>query len=355
MTFTTRPELSGRFGMVASTHWLASGAGMGVLERGGNAFDAAVGGRASCCRSSSRTSTARAATCRWSRGRPRAASRSWSAGRASSPARRERRRCCATSSGSTSCRAPGLLPACVPGAFDGWMLMLLEHGTLAAGATCSSPRSATPRPGSRCSTRIARHDRGRRGAVPRRSGRARPRIWLPARRRRARGCATEPLAATYRRLVAEAEAATERPRRPDRSTRATRGCAAGSPRRSSASCAAPRCSTRRARRHRGLLTEADLAGWRATFEAPATLDYRGVTVCKTGPWGQGPVLLQQLALLDGLDVAGAARRRRLRAHDRRGEQARASPTARPATATPARRRRSADAARRRRTPPSAAR
>src|SRR5918998_6381231 len=40
--FTTRPELRGTFGMVASTHWLASGAGMAVLERGGNAFDAAV-------------------------------------------------------------------------------------------------------------------------------------------------------------------------------------------------------------------------------------------------------------------------------------------------------------------------
>jgi gamma-glutamyltranspeptidase/glutathione hydrolase len=40
--FTTRPELAGTFGMVASTHWLATAAGMATLEAGGNAFDAAV-------------------------------------------------------------------------------------------------------------------------------------------------------------------------------------------------------------------------------------------------------------------------------------------------------------------------
>ncbi|MCW1404277.1 gamma-glutamyltransferase [Novosphingobium sp. MW5] len=42
MSFTTRPELSGTFGMTSSTHWIASAVGMSVLERGGNAHDAAV-------------------------------------------------------------------------------------------------------------------------------------------------------------------------------------------------------------------------------------------------------------------------------------------------------------------------
>src|SRR3954465_8613485 len=44
VAFTTRPEIRGTFGVAASTHWLASQTAMGVLERGGNAFDAAVAG-----------------------------------------------------------------------------------------------------------------------------------------------------------------------------------------------------------------------------------------------------------------------------------------------------------------------
>jgi gamma-glutamyltranspeptidase/glutathione hydrolase len=50
-------------------------------------------------------------------------------------------------------------------------------------------------------------------------------------------------------------------------------------------------------RHTGTLTAADLATWSASYEAPATYDWNGWTVCKAGPWSQGPVLLQQLALL----------------------------------------------------------
>src|SRR6218665_2817733 len=42
--FTTRPEIIGTFGVAASTHWLSAQTAMGELERGGNAFDAAVAG-----------------------------------------------------------------------------------------------------------------------------------------------------------------------------------------------------------------------------------------------------------------------------------------------------------------------
>src|SRR5438046_6105500 len=40
--FTTRPEIEGTFGVVAATHWIATAVGMATLEKGGNAFDAAV-------------------------------------------------------------------------------------------------------------------------------------------------------------------------------------------------------------------------------------------------------------------------------------------------------------------------
>jgi gamma-glutamyltranspeptidase/glutathione hydrolase len=59
-------------------------------------------------------------------------------------------------------------------------------------------------------------------------------------------------------------------------------------------------------RHAGLLTAADLAAWRASTEAPASAGYAGLTVCKTGPWGQGPVFLQQLQLLAGLGLGEMA-------------------------------------------------
>jgi gamma-glutamyltranspeptidase/glutathione hydrolase len=53
----------------------------------------------------------------------------------------------------------------------------------------------------------------------------------------------------------------------------------------------------------GFLTGDDMASWQATIEPVATLGYRDLTVCKTLPWAAGAVGLQQLALLEGFDLA----------------------------------------------------
>ncbi|MGI8667047.1 MAG: gamma-glutamyltransferase family protein, partial [Jatrophihabitans sp.] len=58
-------------------------------------------------------------------------------------------------------------------------------------------------------------------------------------------------------------------------------------------------------RHAGVLSAQDLASWQCPVEDPVCLDYAGYTVCKTGPWGQGPVFLQQLSLLAGFDLTAA--------------------------------------------------
>jgi gamma-glutamyltranspeptidase/glutathione hydrolase len=56
-------------------------------------------------------------------------------------------------------------------------------------------------------------------------------------------------------------------------------------------------------KHKGLLTRDDFAAWKPKLEEPASVDYKGLTVYKCGPWTQGPVFLQQLRLLEGFDLA----------------------------------------------------
>jgi gamma-glutamyltranspeptidase / glutathione hydrolase len=128
MTFTTRPELTGTFGMVASTHWLASAAGMAVLEQGGNAFDAAVaaGLTLQVVEPHLNGPGGDAPILLWSaeRGEPLVV-----CGQGPAPA------------GATIAHyrdelgldlvpGTGPLAACVPGAFDAWLLLLRDFGTL---------------------------------------------------------------------------------------------------------------------------------------------------------------------------------------------------------------------------------
>ena len=124
--FTTRPEISGTFGVVASTHWIATAVGMGVLERGGNAFDAGLatifalqvvephlngpGGDVPIM--------AHAA----SRGRTEVI-----CGQGVAPAGLTIDHCRAL--GLDLVPGTGLLAPCVPGTFDAYMLLLRDYGT----------------------------------------------------------------------------------------------------------------------------------------------------------------------------------------------------------------------------------
>ncbi len=69
-------------------------------------------------------------------------------------------------------------------------------------------------------------------------------------------------------------------------------------------CRTRRLWTARAKPNKGVLTGHDMAKWQATVEAPLTYDYGRYTACKVAYWTQGPVVLQQLALLKGFDLDG---------------------------------------------------
>src|SRR5690606_34423859 len=112
------------------------------------------------------------------------------------------------------------------------------------------------------------------------------------------------LAATWRRVLREAEAAgADRERQIEAARHAFyRGFVAESIDRYVRS---HEVMDESGRPQRGVITAHDMAGWSASYDAPVTYDYHGHTVAKAGAWSQGPVFLQTLALLKGLDLQSA--------------------------------------------------
>lgn len=268
--------------MVASTHWLASQVGMAVLERGGNAFDAAcaAGFCLQVVEPHLNGPGGEVVAVFWSaaRGEPLVLC---GQGVAPEAASIERFRAL----GHELVPGTGVLAACVPGAFAGWLLLLREFGTCRL-ADVLEPAIAYAERGYPLHPRIRETILVHEELLRRWPG-SRD-LYLPA--PAAGALFRNPvLAATYRRVLAASRGGS----REEEIERARRvwyeGFVAEEIDRF---CAA----------EGGLLTGEDMRRWQATLEPPATADYRGVTVCKTGPWGSGPVALQQLALLEGFDL-----------------------------------------------------
>ena len=282
MSFTTRPELRGTFGMVASTHWLASATGMAMLERGGNAFDAAVGTgfTLQVVEPHLNGPGGDLPIVLWSaeRGEPLVVC---GQGTAPAAATIERFR----ELGHELVPGTGLLAACVPGAFDGWLLLLRDFGTLGLDDVLEQAIGYAEQgypviPG--ITATIERTE------PLLRTWPSSAELYLPA-PRPGTLFRNPALAATYRRILEEAGTGSREARIERARNAFYRGFVADE---------IDRFSTANG----GLVAGGDLAGWHAAVEAPVTFDYHGYTVCKTGPWGQGPVFLQQLALLAGLDL-----------------------------------------------------
>jgi gamma-glutamyltranspeptidase / glutathione hydrolase len=285
MAFTTRPELSGTFGMVASTHWLASAAGMAVLERGGNAFDAAVaaGLALQVVEPHMNGPAGDMPLLLWDGDAPRVL-----CGQGPAPA----------AASVASYRALGLelvpgtgyLAACVPGAFDAWMLLLRDFGTFEF-ADVAQYAIGYARNGFPATPGIVRAI-----AALEPSWKTSAALWGPVPAVGAR-LRNHQLSDTYDRLT-RAGGGTREARIDAARDAFYRGFVAEA----IVDAVAVPVIDSSGSAHAGVLTGDDLASFRATLEAPASLDFRGWTVFKTGPWGQGPVFLQQLALLDGLEL-----------------------------------------------------
>jgi len=298
--FTTRPEIDGTFGVVTSTHWIATAVGMGTLERGGNAFDAAVataftlqivephlngpGGDVPVLLYDVR------------KGKPELICGQGPAPAAATIAHYK-------SEGLDMVPGTGLLAACIPGMFDSWMLMLRDYGTMRL-ADVLAPAIFYAQNGhplvERAHATIKTVEKLFRDHWPTSAA-----VYMPGGKPAETGTlfTNRTLAATYTRVLKEAESVGgDRVAQIEKARKVwSQGFVAEAIDRF---CRTQDVMDTSGRTHRGVLTGQDMATWQARIEAPLTYDYGRYTVCKA-PWSQGPVTLQQLALLKGYDLDGA--------------------------------------------------
>ncbi|MFN3460606.1 MAG: gamma-glutamyltransferase family protein [Oceanibaculum sp.] len=296
--FTTRPEILGTFGVVASTHWLASATGMAILEKGGNAFDAGVatGFALQVVEPHLNGPGGEVPIILYDR---KVGAMEVICGQGVSPAAATMEHY--RSLGFDLMPGTGLLAATVPGAFDAWMLMLRDHGTMNL-EDVLSPAIAMAENGYPVVPNITKTvDTVRELFATEWTTSAA--LYLKD------GKAPQPgsifrnvkMAEMYKRVLAEAKTAGGDRVKQIEAARAVwyKGFVAEAIEKFCASTVAIDDS---GRRNKGILTAEDMASWQANKEKPTTIDYGRFTVGVIPPWSQGPVLAQQLALLKGFDL-----------------------------------------------------
>jgi gamma-glutamyltranspeptidase/glutathione hydrolase len=297
--FTTRPVVMGTRGVVTSGHYLATAAGFRIMEQGGNAVDAAaamcfclnllephlngIGGEVpTLIYSAAERKTYAVCGLGWS---PQAFSIAWC---------KQHR--------IDMIPGDGYLPACVPAVVDTWALAVARFGTLSF-AQILQPAIELAENGfpvyERLQGDIAKNvekfttQYPTTGAIYCPGGRA-PQVgdvlrnpdWAAMLRLM---CRAED-AAKHGSRVTGIEAARDVFYKGEIAERIVDFITQNPVEDASGSA------------HAGLLSYADMAEWRATLEEPVSLNYRGLDVHKCSSWTQGPVFLQQLAILEGFDL-----------------------------------------------------
>jgi len=281
--------------MTASTHWLATASAQSVLERGGNAFDAAVAGAFVLhvvephLNGPGGDLTALFATAE-APDRPTVLMGQGPAPAAATPEH-------FAAEGLDLVPGSGALAAAVPGAVDAWLHLLAEHGTWEL-ADVLSYAVGYARDGHPLTARVAQTIASVADLFTEHWPTSAER-WLPGGVPPEVGdvVTNEAYAAVLDALVAAGGAATSRE---DRIEAARREWATGAV--AQAIDRFVRTPHRHASGtdHAGVIRADDLAAFRATTEPATTVGFRGTVVAKTGAWGQGPALLQVLRLLEPL-------------------------------------------------------
>ena len=197
----------------------------------------------------------------------------------------------------------GLLATVIPGAFDAWMTLLRDHGTMRL-RDVLEPAIYYAEAGHPLMPRISNTIAGPKDFFqahwPSTAEIYLPGGNVPESRKLFRNPA---LARTWRRVLDEAErTGGDRDRQIEGARDAFyRGFVADAIDRFARGT---EVMDESGKRHRGVITGQDMASWSASYDAPLTYDYHGYTVAKAGAWSQGPVFLQTLALLKDVDLAG---------------------------------------------------